>query len=292
MRIMVTGAAGRLGAATAAALLEGGHAVFALNRSELDVCSASSVALACDRLRPDAIINCTAYNAVDGAETDRATAFAVNADAPSILASASDACGAVLVHYSTDFVFDGTSTRPYEEDAPTNPLSVYGASKLAGEIGARQAGRHYILRLESVFGGLGVNGHRATVDYIADTLASGGVVRAIVDRTVTPSYVPDVIRATAALLQNRAAYGTYHCVASGTTTWYELAEDVARRLGFEPRIEPVQASDLKTVAPRPRFCALSNERLARIGIEMPTWQFTIERHLASRSIGGYRTVPQ
>jgi dTDP-4-dehydrorhamnose reductase len=228
------------------------------------------------------IVNCSAYNAVDAAQADEASAFAVNARGPAILADAATAAGTVLVHFSTDFVFDGEARQPYSEDDPVNPLSVYGASKLAGEVGVRRAPRHYVLRVESLFGGLGVRGHRSTVDHIAETLRAGGMVRALADRTVSPSYVPDVAQATRALLEGNAPSGTYHCVSSGFTTWFDLAREIAQRLAVsESRIEPAMIADFETAAPRPQFCALSNEKLRAAGICMPVWQSAIERHLAT-----------
>jgi dTDP-4-dehydrorhamnose reductase len=192
--------------------------------------------------------------------------------------------GATLVHYSTDFVFDGLADQPYFEDAPTHPLSVYGASKLAGEVAVRSIGQHYILRLESLFGGTGVNGHRATVDQIAETILKGGTVRALMDRTVSPSYVPEVAKVSRLLLARQAPFGTYHCVTSGFTTWYELAQEVAAQLQVPATILAVTAADFQTPAARPQFCALSNKKLSDLGITMHSWRSALSDHLASRYI--------
>ena len=237
------------------------------------------------QILPDAIVNCSAYNAVDAAESDPATAYAVNASGPGNLAAVASHLDSLLIHYSTDFVFDGTGAAPYNEDDATNPLSVYGASKLFGEAAVRTAPRHYVLRVESLFGGKGVNGHRTTIDYFAETLAEPVPVRALVDRTVTPSYVPDVAEVTLALIDGQAAYGTYHCVNSGHTTWFELALHVADRLGVRGSIKPATSAERQTTATRPQYCALSNQKLAAAGIEMPTWQSAIGRHLADRGAG-------
>jgi dTDP-4-dehydrorhamnose reductase len=284
MHAVITGAAGRLGGTVRDELRSAGHAVTAFSRAELDICDAERVITIITRLRPDAIINCSAYNAVDAAETDAATAFAINAEGPSFLAAAARASGALLVHYSTDFVFDGNTLQPYSEDDAANPLSVYGASKLAGENELRSTPRCYILRLESLFGGSGANGHRTTVDQITDTLRSGLTVSALLDRTVSPSYVADVARATRLLIDRGAPSGTYHCVNSGFTTWFDLAHEVARQLGLGGRIEPILLRDLHTAAVRPRFCAMSNHKLLELGIMMPTWQSAIGRHLMARGL--------
>jgi len=284
MDIIVTGAAGRLGGAIVAEVAAAGHNVTALGRSDLDVANSDQVSAAIERLQPQVIVNCSAYNAVDDAERNQKKAFDVNAQGPSILAAAARRTSALLVHFSSDFVFDGTAVEPYAEDALPNPLSVYGASKLAGEIEARRAGRHYVLRVESNFGGLCPAGRRATVDHITDNIFGGMPVRAFADRTVSPSYVADVARATRALIEYGAPYGTYHCVNSGYTTWYELAVEIARQMGVRSRITPTMSTDVVTAAPRPRFCALSNRKLCALRIEMPTWQSAIERYLFARDM--------
>jgi dTDP-4-dehydrorhamnose reductase len=280
--VVVTGAGGRLGGTLAGELTSAGHQVTGLRRSDLDITDVTQVKRTIVGLKPDAILNCTAYNAVDAAESEPGLAFAVNAHGPSALADAALEIGAWLVHYGTDFVFDGRTSEPYAEEAPTNPLSIYGASKLAGEQEVRRVPQHYILRVESLFGGCVAAGQRATIDYIADTLSADGIVRALVDRTVSPSSVHDVVRTTRTLIERGAPFGTYHCVASGCTTWYELAGEIARYLGVVDRVVPVSVDDVKTAAVRPRFCALSNRKLLALGVDLPTWQEALYDHLASR----------
>jgi dTDP-4-dehydrorhamnose reductase len=282
MRIVITGGAGRLAGVLGLELASAGHEVRALDRSDLDVTRGADVVAALERLGPDAIVNCSAYNAVDGAESDRAAAFAVNAEGPANLARAAAATGSLLIHYSTDFVFDGAAVVPYDETSATIPLSAYGASKLAGECEVRRLPRHYILRVASVFGGEGVRGHRATIDQIAERVIAGTVVRAATDRTVSPSYVVDVSRATRALIERDVPHGTYHCVNSGYATWYELALEVSRHFGLPAEIVPLKSAEMAGAALRPLFCGLSNGKLRAAGIEMPTWQSALQRHLSER----------
>jgi dTDP-4-dehydrorhamnose reductase len=283
LRIVVIGAGGRLGAAVEVELASAGHHVTRLDQPEFDITNPEQVP-ALLSLGPDVIVNCAAYNAVDDAETGRAAAFAVNAHGPALLAAAAEACGALLVHYSTDFVFDGLAHEPYCEEDATRPLGVYGASKLAGEVEARRTRRHYVLRLASLFGGTGLPGHRATIDLIADHVAAGFPVRAMVDRTVSPSYVADVARVTRSLVEREVPYGVYHCVNTGFATWYQVAQEIARRMRRDATILPARAADFSTPGPRPRFCALSNRKLMGQGIWLPTWQSAIARHLAKRPI--------
>ena len=192
----------------------------ALTRRELDLTDAPAVAAAITSTRPDVILNCAAYNAVDQAEDDAPGALAVNAFAVQDLARAAATVGARLVHYSTDFVFDGMATTPYDEDAPANPRSVYGQSKLVGEWLALETPGSLVLRVESLFGG---PASRSSIDRIIQALRSGQSPRVFVDRVVSPSYVDDVIDATLALLSLEAPGGIYHCVNSGSATWLGLA---------------------------------------------------------------------
>jgi dTDP-4-dehydrorhamnose reductase len=278
MRYLLTGASGQLGSAFRAGLAARGADLVAVTRAELDLTDAGAIRQTVARVRPGVILNCAAYNAVDQAEGDAPGAFAVNAFAVLELARSAAACGATLVHYSTDFVFDGTAGIPYVEDAPANPASVYGQSKLVGEWMALQAPRAYVLRVESLFGGPAT---RSSIDRIVDSLGEGRPTRVFVDRVVTPSYVEDVIDATAALLDRQAGPGIYHCVNSGVTTWHELGVFVARTIGADPALlEPVRVADVPMRAPRPQYCALSNAKLEAAGIAMPEWRDALARHLA------------
>jgi dTDP-4-dehydrorhamnose reductase len=284
MRVLVTGAAGLLGSAVTACFRRHDNEVHAADRAALDITDAAAVERFVSRLRPDAIVNCAAYNDVDAAEGDPPSALAVNALGVRALAHAARATGATLVHYSTDFVFDGETTRPYVEEDPPNPRSVYAASKLLGEWFAADAPRHYVLRVESLFGGPGTHtgSRRGSLGTIVDRIRAGEVVPVFVDRTVSPSFTPDVAEATRALLVRGVAPGTYHCVNAGSGTWREVAEEAARTMGVGLRMRELTLGTIRAVAPRPRFCALSPARLASLGIVMPAWQDAIARYLSER----------
>jgi dTDP-4-dehydrorhamnose reductase len=222
------------------------------------------------------ILNCAAYNAVDRAEDAVADALAVNAFVPQSLARAARAVDATLVHYSTDFVFDGHASRPYTElDAP-NPQSVYGQSKLIGEWLASDAPRAYVLRVESLFGGPAA---RSSIDRIIASLRSGEPTRVFVDRVVTPSFVDDVVDATWSLLRREAETGLYHVVNAGETTWHALGAEAARLLGTVANLVPVRVADVPMRATRPQYCALSSARLAGAGVSMPAWQDALGRYI-------------
>ena len=206
MKVLVVGAGGHLGAGVVEHLAPVAD-VTATTRATLDVCDHRAVSALVSGLRPDAVVNCAAYTDVDRAEDEPVEALNVNAFAVRVMAAAAASVGAAFVHYSTDFVFDGTGERPYTEDDQPNPRSTYACSKLVGEWFAREAPRHYVLRVESVFGALpaGPGARRTSVDRIVDALLGGEVVRVFTDRTVSPSYHRDVADATQALLDARGA---------------------------------------------------------------------------------------
>jgi dTDP-4-dehydrorhamnose reductase len=275
--VAVVGAAGQLGRVTAERW-SAGHRLVALTRADVDLTDAAALEARLDAVGPELIVNCAAYNNVDGAEDDARTALAVNAMAVRSLAAVAVRSGAVLVHYSTDFVFDGTASEPYTEEDRPRPQSVYAASKLLGEWLAADAPRHYVLRVESLFGGIYVRG---SVDRIAAAIRRGEESPVFVDRIVSPSYVHDVVTATETLVLGGASPGLYHCVNTGSTTWLELAEEIARRLGKAgaARLRPMKVSEVTTRAKRPQYCALSNAKLRAAGVEMPGWQDAVGRYL-------------
>jgi dTDP-4-dehydrorhamnose reductase len=279
--VLVVGAGGRLGAAVVDAFAD--QAVVALTRTSLDITDPGSVRATVGRVRPSAIINCAAFNDVDGAEDRPADALAINAFAVRSLARAAEECGAVLVHYSTDFVFDGHAATPYPETAAPAPRSTYGLSKLLGEWLALDAPRAYVLRVESLFGAAPRwTGRRGSLDGIVDGLEQEKDVTVFTDRVVSPSYVLDIAASTRHLLESGAERGLYHCVNSGHATWHDVAVETARLLGVRARLVPTTFAGMTFKADRPLYCALSNQKLASAGYPMPRWQDALARWLASR----------
>lgn len=281
MRVVVTGSHGLLGTSIVNVFAAQGHDVRALDHKSLDIVNARAVRECVAGIAPDAIINCAAYNDVDAAEDNAVSALQVNALGVRGLAAAARDVDAVFVHYSTDFVFDGKATRPYTEDDAPSPQSVYGASKLLGEWFAADVRRHYVLRVESLFGppAAGRPTRRGSLGTIVDRIQAGGPVPVFVDRTVSPSFTPDVARATARLIEMGAPAGLYHCVNEGAATWLEVARAVAGVLGRDFHPTPLTLETVKARAARPRFCAMSPARLASLGVVMPTWQDALARYL-------------
>jgi len=280
-RVLVAGAAGQLGAAVRQAFAD--CAVTAPPRAALDLSDAEAVSLAVREVAPKIIVNCAAFNDVDGAEEQPARAFEINALGVRSLALAAEACRATLVHYSTDFVFDGEAIRPYSESDPPAPRSVYAMSKLVGEWFALQAPGSFVLRVESLFGTpRHWTGRRGTLERLAEGLEQGRGVRVFSDRVVSPSYIVDVAQATRHLVLTAASPGLYHCVNSGQATWLEVAHELERRLGVSTPLDVVSVDSVDFKAARPRFCALANDKLSAAGFVMPTWQDAIGRWMATR----------
>jgi dTDP-4-dehydrorhamnose reductase len=276
--VLVTGAAGQLGEAMSARLVPK-HEVVSLTRTDLDLTNENATAATVAAICPDVIINCAAYTDVDGAETNPAAAFAINAWGVRALARAAADVNAAFVHFSTDFVFDGTADRPYREDDPPNPRGTYAISKLLGEWFAAGVPAWYVLRVESLFGGPRA---RSSVDRMLQNIREDREVRSFADRTVSPSYVDDVVQATMTLVETKAQSGIYHCVNSGWTTWSGLARELAAIVDKPAAaITDVRMSDVQLVAQRPKFAALSNDKLSLAGVEMPTWQSALRRYVQS-----------
>ncbi len=279
-RVLLTGAGAQLASAITPALTAR-CTVTALGRRELDVTRGPDVERLARDLRPDVIVNCASFNDVDGAEQQAELALAVNGVAVASLAAAARALGATLVHFSTDFVFDPeVDPGPLPETAPVRPRSVYAQSKLLGELYARTAPRHYVLRVESLFGGTPA---KSSLDRMAATLRAGGVVRAFADRTVSPSYVTDVADAVVRILETDVAYGLYHCVNSGAATWLEVATALADAIGVAPaeHVVGVPFSSVTMAAPRPKYAALSNAALAAHGVSLPHWRDAVAAYAAA-----------
>jgi len=251
----------------------------------VDLADTDALAALVDAVAPTAVLNAAAYTAVDKAETDAQSAFRINAEAPGALARACAARGIPLVHYSTDYVFDGQGTRPYGEDDPTAPLGVYGASKLAGEQAVRAAGgRHLIFRTAWVYAAHGHNFLRTMLRLGAEREE----LRVVADQYGTPTPAALIADATAIALSKALAgtapdTGTWHLVAAGHTTWHGFAEAifagaVARGLlPRAPRVVPIATAEYPTPARRPAWSCLDTARLRRdFGVEPPAWEPALE----------------
>lgn len=269
--ILLLGAGGQLGRELAAALRACGTTI-ERDRAALDLADEASLAHTVRSVAPRFIVNAAAYTAVDRAETERERAFAVNARAPGVLAAEARRAGAVLIHYSTDYVFDGMRATPYDENAAPNPLNVYGASKLAGEQAIAESGAVALtLRTSWVYSRRGQN-FLTTMQRLA---AERAEVRVVADQTGVPNWTRAIARATAALVtrghDDLAAHaGLYHLSGTGSATWFDFARAIFAGSGM--RVVPITTADYPTPARRPAYGVLDSSRFARaFGFALPAW---------------------
>ncbi len=263
MKILLAGAGGQLGRCLVVACQS--HEVIALGHDALDITLLSQVREAVAGHRPDLVINASAFNDVDGAESRPGEAYAVNALGPRNLAVATAAHDIPLLHVSTDYVFDGAGGRPYHEFDRTSPLSVYGASKLAGEDAIRSLNpRHYLVRTAWLFWETGKNFLLSMYGF-----ASRAQLTVASDQYGSPTYVPHLAAAISRLIETDA-FGTFHFAGSGGTSRWELISELYRRLGLTTPILPVSHLEFPTAARRPSYSVLTSLQDPRI--ELPPWQ--------------------
>jgi len=281
MRILITGGAGQVGWELCRTLAVHGE-IFAPAKNELDLASADSIVSAVRAFGPELIVNAAAYTAVDKAETEAELAAKVNGDAPRILAEEAARLGAGMVHYSTDYVFDGTKNEPYVEDDETAPINVYGRTKLAGERGVAGANpAHLILRTSWVYGPRGRN-FLLTVLRLARERKELKVVN---DQYGAPTPARLIAEATACIVARLSRHahldpdrledigGLYHLTSAGRTTWYDFAQEILRGSQAAPRVMPIRTAEYPSPAWRPRNSVLDNGKLRQaFGIELPDWK--------------------
>ena len=279
--ILLTGAGGQLGFELARRASPAGLNVAALAHGDLDICDREAVGRAIETIKPKVVVNAAAYTAVDKAETEPAKAFAVNCDGAANLAQASGERDIPIIHFSTDYVFDGSKAGPYREEDRTAPLGVYGMSKEAGEAMIRALNpRHIILRTGWLYGPYGAN-------FLKTMLRLGrehDTVRVVDDQYGSPTHAGDLAAATLTLASRLAAakmrekgYGTFHCTAQGATTWHGFAARIFEIAGRDPAQRPalnaIATKDYPTQARRPANSVLDCSRLAEVhGLILRPWQ--------------------
>jgi dTDP-4-dehydrorhamnose reductase len=276
-RWLVAGARGMLGTDLVAALASRGEAVTGLDRAGLDVTDAASVTDAITRHRPDVVVNCAAWTAVDDAEASEEQALAVNAGGAASVAAGCAAAGARMVQVSTDYVFAGDAGRPYAEDDVPAPRTAYGRTKLAGERAVldRLPESGYVVRTAWLYGAHGGNFVRTMIK-LQDQRPAVDVVD---DQHGQPTWTADVAGQIIALIHAGAPPGIYHATSSGQTTWFGLAQEIFGLLGADPaRVRPVPSSTLSRPAPRPAYSVLGHGAWARLGVPpIGEWRAALHR---------------
>jgi len=277
----VFGAQGQVGSALSA---ERPDAITALGRQQVDLANSDAIASVIDELKPTVVINAAAYTAVDKAEDEPELAALINSKAPHEMALACQRNNACLIHYSTDYVFDGQGTRPYQEQDPTGPLGVYGKTKLEGELAVSNAlERHIILRTAWVYDRDGANFVNTMLRLGRDPDRSE--LSVVADQHGSPTYAPDLARATLAIVDSIGEYagspwGVYHATGAGETTWHGFAEKIFEISKTDIVAKPITTAEYPTPAPRPAYSVLDNARLqTAFNIALPQWSDALVRCL-------------
>lgn len=285
-KILITGKNGQVGWELQKTLAPLGH-IWCYDRNELDLMQPEAIAKAVRDIKPDIIVNAAAYTQVDKAESEPEEAFAVNAKAPLIFAEEAKKCGAIFVHYSTDYVFEGASSKPYDENDITNPLNVYGKTKLQGELAIQAIGGKYlILRTSWVYGMRGAN-------FLMTMLRLGKErdrLKIVSDQVGAPTWCHLIAQMTEQMLSRafilqdqKELWGIYHLTSGGQTSWFGFAEEIfnfyknsylnRQNGGKIPQLEEIMTSEYPTPATRPLYSVLSNEKLKNnFRLSMPHWK--------------------
>ncbi len=284
MRILLTGRNGQIGWELERSLAPLGE-VIATDRATLDLADAEAMRRVVREAKPEVIVNAGAYTAVDKAESEPELAMRVNGTAPGILAEEAKRLGALLVHYSTDYVFDGTGERPYTEDDAPNPINAYGRSKLAGERAiAAIGGRWLVLRTSWVYGLRGRN----FLLTILQRAKTGSPLRVVDDQRGAPTWCRQIAEFSAALLGRKPRAtplaGVYHLSATGDTTWCGFARAIVETAGIAAEVQPIGTAEWPTPAPRPRYSVLDGAKLRRdFGAAPMHWHDALVRCLAPQA---------
>ena len=272
MKIVILGAKGMLGMDLRRVFYD--LSPFPLDRDELDITDEKGTSALFRHLKPDVVINAAAYTDVDGCETNKDLAMKVNGEAPGHLAKASKDVGAVFIHYSTDYVFDGGKSRGYsEDDEPSNPLNFYGESKLAGEKAVREVGGdYYLIRASWLFG---INGENF-IETMIRLAQEKDELRVVNDQHGKPTFTLDLARKTRELVEGKKEFGIYHMTNEPHATWYDFAKKI---LGEDVRISPCTSDEFPRPAKRPEYSILNNTKLPLLR----PWQEALAEYLDLRS---------
>jgi len=280
-RILLLGANGQLGSDIRSVLADDPVELVPLYRRDLDVERTDRIGPFLRELGPfNVLINCTSYHKTDECEDYAEKAFAVNALAPREMARICGDSGAVLIHFTTDYVFDGRSRTPYRETDRTSPLNVYGVSKAAGEhFIAAHHDRYFIFRVSSLFGTAGASGKGGNFVETMLRLAGGGApIRVVDDQIMSPTHTLDIAEAIRTFVADGVTgYGIYHCSGEGECSWHDFAAEVFRQRGVKADLQPVPSSGYKTKAARPAYSVLDNSKLNGIR-SMPHWTEALGRY--------------
>lgn len=278
MKILVTGSNGQLGnELQVISKAESGLEFIFTDLAELDITDEQAISLFFQKEKPDAVINCAAYTAVDKAEEDPGTANLINGSAVGILARAASFHNAIIIHISTDYVFDGKGHRPYSEDDQVNPVSAYAVSKLSGELAMLKHARSgYILRTSWLYSSFGHNFVKTIIKYGKER----GRLNVVFDQVGTPTYAYDLALTIIAILKSGekpTQTEIYHYSNEGVISWYDFAMSIIELSGITCKIEPIETKDYPLPAVRPFYSVFNKTKIKqRFGVEIPYWRDSLK----------------
>ncbi len=284
MKVFLIGANGQLGTDLLRLFRAHGTTVIPSIHRDLDVRNAEAVFAAISSARPDVVVSTAAYHRVEECETQASLAFEVNALGARNLAQACDRAGCALVHFSTDYVFDGRQRKPYTELDLPHPLSVYGTSKLAGEyLVAGVFERYLLIRTCGLYGTAGSSGKGGNfVETMLKKAAAGSQIRVVDDQVLTPTYTADLAEAVVKLIES-GEFGLYHISSEGECSWFKFAMMIFDLQKLDVDLLPVTTVQFPSQVKRPAYSVLRKDRLRKLGIGMPAWEDALGRYLAVRA---------
>jgi len=285
VKVLLIGANGQLGTDLLKVCRAAGDTVVPVTHAQLDVCLEEQISHSLAEHKPDVVLNTAAYHRVEECEQEAALAFAVNASAAMKLARACHRSGAILVHFSTDYVFGGYPRNvPFEETDRPAPLSVYGTSKLAGEyLIAAHTERYFVLRVCGLYGAAGSRGKGGNfVETMLKKASPGEAIRVVDDQILTPTYTADLAKAVRALVPTER-FGLYHLSSEGECSWYEFTRQIFKSAGIEANLQPVKTCEFYSPVKRPAYSVLSKAKYRSLGLSIPSWQDALPRYLKERA---------
>jgi|SRR5271165_6537873 len=285
MKVLLIGANGQLGSDLFKVFQQAGDTIVPVTHAQLDVCSETQISQAMAEAKPDVVLNTAAYHRVEECEYKSALAFQVNGTAVMNLAVACKAAGAVLVHYSTDYVFGGYEKgAPYEETDLPAPVNVYGTSKVVGEyLISAYADCYFAIRTCGLYGVAGSSGKGGNfVETMLKKALAGEAIRVVDDQVLTPTYTADLAQATRNLILT-GRYGLYHVSSEDRCSWYEFTRYIFECAGLEAKLSPVKSSEFASPVRRPANSVLSKAKLQSVGVSIPSWKDALPRYLEERS---------
>jgi dTDP-4-dehydrorhamnose reductase len=285
MKLLIIGSTGQLGHDFVNQAGHAGYGITPIDYPQIDIRDKSSVESCVSGARPDVIVNCAAFTAVDDCETMPDKAFALNAAGCGVLAEVAKKHSAALVHFSTDYVFDGQASTPYTENSPTAPQSVYGKSKLRGEeIITELHDDVMIFRIAWLYGLHGNNFVKTIRRVALSCVQENRPLKVVNDQIGSPTWTISVVRQVFAMLDRRER-GIFHCTSEGFCSWFDFAKEIVAAAGINADIKPCTTEEFPRPAPRPRYSVMENTRLKSIGVNiMPDWRDGFKEFLSTESL--------